>query len=122
MRRAHFRSREQLVHVRLQFAVPLGARQLANDVAGKALDEIRLIRHDPRAERRALDAEALEQERAEIDLLELAPAEPSLTMRPSGASEAMLLFQCDAPRTSITTSAPCPPVARSTSMAKSCVL
>jgi hypothetical protein len=66
---------EHLVHIRLQLAMPLGARELADHVAREALDEIRLVRHAVRAERRALDAEALDQERDEIDLLELAPAE-----------------------------------------------
>jgi hypothetical protein len=75
MRRADLRPREYLVHVRLQLAVPLGARQLADDVAREALDEVRLVRYAARAQRRALDAQALEQERAEIDLLEPAPAE-----------------------------------------------
>jgi hypothetical protein len=75
MRRADLRQREHLVHVRLQLTVPLGARKLADDVAREALDEVRLVRHAACAERRALDAKALEQERPEIDLLELAPAE-----------------------------------------------
>jgi hypothetical protein len=75
MRRADFRPREHLVHICLQLDVPIGARELANDVAHEALDEVRLVWHAARAERRALDAQALEQERAEIDLLELAPAE-----------------------------------------------
>jgi hypothetical protein len=48
--------------------MPLGARELADHVAREALDEVRLVRHAARAESRALDAEALEQERAEIDL------------------------------------------------------
>jgi hypothetical protein len=75
MRHANLRPRKHLVLVRLQLAVPLSARQLADDVAREARDEVRLVRHAARAERRALDAEALEQERAQIDLLELAPAE-----------------------------------------------
>jgi hypothetical protein len=75
MRCADLRPREHLVHVRPQLAVPLSARGLADDVARESLDEVRLVRHAVRAERRALDAEALEQERAEIDLLALAPAE-----------------------------------------------
>jgi hypothetical protein len=63
------------LHVRLQLTMPLGARELADHVAREALDDIRLVRHAVRAERHALDAQALEQERGEIDLLELAPAE-----------------------------------------------
>jgi hypothetical protein len=70
-----------------------------------------------RAERRALDAEVLEQERAEIDILELAPAEEAeqdhVPVRRERGN--VLAPVRDAPTTSITTSAPCPPVARSTS-------
>jgi hypothetical protein len=41
-------------------------------VARKALNEVRLVQHPARAKRRALNVEALIQERVEIDRLELA--------------------------------------------------
>jgi hypothetical protein len=111
------------LHVRLQLTMPLGARELADHVAREALDDIRLVRHAVRAERRALDAEALEQERAEMDLLELAPAEEAGHDHAPVRRECdNVLVQCDAPTKAITTSASCPPVTRSTSFAKSCVL
>jgi hypothetical protein len=64
-----------------------------------------------------LDAEALEQERAKIDLLERAPAEEAEhDHAPVRRKRGNVLAPIhDAPTTSITTSAPCPSVARSTS-------
>jgi hypothetical protein len=58
------RPREHLVHVRLQLTVPLGARQLADDVAREALDEVRLVRHVARGRERGV-GERRARERAE---------------------------------------------------------
>jgi hypothetical protein len=111
------------VHVCLQLVVP---------VAPVSLPMMSCVKRSTRSawygklhtERRALDADALEQEQAEIDLLELAPAEEAEHDHAAVRRERgnVLAPVRDAPTTPITTSAPCPPVARSTSLAKYCIL